>query len=301
MLRRACKVVLCALLAAATAAHAAPPLAAADRQGYAFENLRILTQQRLFGIYHGVGLLVTACQDLPAYAEATRTAHVQWQQTQQDGIEHMQVELAQFYYGPHAAEATQQDIAQALGLRDHLALTANAPELGSACATLPKALQQPRYDLAGVFKLEAAQARTQIAVRAEMQSTACSQRLPDEAPAIKSAWLQWQKHNHEIADSAKAEVLALWPLKQVDDKAQDWLDALQRRFGNPAQSSCQRLTAWLESPAADLEKVFSAPPAEEQTSATAVQVFAVHFDAGDDAPPLSSPAAQPELMKLFKP
>src|SRR5690606_26743105 len=185
---------LCGALTAAQADNAAPPLVSDTRLGYAFEFPRVLAEQRLFGIAHGASLLATACLDAPDQADAAADAYTQWYEQQQVQIEMLQSELAEFYFGPRANEASWAQIAATLKLRPAIGLAPDSEQLSAACASLPEALRQPRYDLAALFQLEAALAGMMTAARAEAQTAACSARLPEaERPALAARYAEWQQ------------------------------------------------------------------------------------------------------------
>ncbi len=143
--------VLCAaLLALPVRAAEQPPAAetAAERLGYAFEYPRVLAQQRLFGLAHGVALLAAACMDVPESAEAAQLAYGAWRQRQQGAIDTATAELSAYYRPVGNVDTEWQDVAKFMHLRDALPYEAASPELQAACATLPEALARPRYDLA---------------------------------------------------------------------------------------------------------------------------------------------------------
>lgn len=115
---------------------------AATSQGYAFERPGLLADQYIWGIAHGVRLLALACAR--AGHGAAAEAWVDWQEREAAQIDVMRAALGHYYFGQD--DVSPDAIATALNLAPTLEL---APEtLGPACATLPEALAQPRYDLA---------------------------------------------------------------------------------------------------------------------------------------------------------
>ena len=119
-----------------------------ERTGYAFDRPEIALRQHLFGLAHGVHLLVSACLGRSDYASATQTAYEAWHVHQRDTLEHLGRDLSRYYFGKRAAEAQWQDVANALGLKETIHPSLGRTPLDDACATLPQALAQPRYDLA---------------------------------------------------------------------------------------------------------------------------------------------------------
>lgn len=109
--------------------------------GYAFDRPELLADQYLWGIAHGARLLGHACGragDAGAYA-----AWAAWEERETAAIAASARRLGRHYF--RREDATPAELAAALGLRPALDL---APErLAAACATLPAALAQPRYDL----------------------------------------------------------------------------------------------------------------------------------------------------------
>ena len=79
----------CLLLAApgvrAQDAPADPPLAPV-RLGYAFDRPDILLRQRIFGLAHGVHLLLSACHDKNENADAAQQAYATWHERQRETI-----------------------------------------------------------------------------------------------------------------------------------------------------------------------------------------------------------------------
>lgn len=131
-------------MAVACATAMALPLLAEDAavpQGYAFDRPELLADQLTWGIAHGARLLALACARA-GKGEAAE-AWVAWQERERAQILAANVRLGQHYFG--MADAPADAISAALGLASALALP---PErLDPACASLAKALVQPRYDL----------------------------------------------------------------------------------------------------------------------------------------------------------
>lgn len=113
--------------------------------GYAFDNPEMLLRQRVFGLAHGVHLLLSGCLDKNENAEAVQQSYDTWHARQSGTLETVLRRLAEHHFG---TPAQWQDIARALGLQETIYPALGAVTLHDACATLPQALQQPRYDFA---------------------------------------------------------------------------------------------------------------------------------------------------------
>lgn len=136
MIRRTCAALLLAWLALPALAQDTHPPA-----GYRFDNPQLLTQQLLWGVFHGARLLALACQARGDHQAAL--AYADWMERQRPRIRGAQRDLARFYF--HQESAAPEAISAVLGLKPVLNV---APKLlEQACATLPEALAQERYDL----------------------------------------------------------------------------------------------------------------------------------------------------------
>jgi len=118
------------------------------RHGYAFDRPELLQQQRIFGLAHGVHLLLSACHDKNENADAAQRAYASWHERQREAIGAVRAALAAHHFGAQAGQAQWQDVARALGLRETVYPSLGAISLQEACATLPAALAQERYDFA---------------------------------------------------------------------------------------------------------------------------------------------------------
>lgn len=139
--------------APAVAAAVAPATAASElqalpgRTGYAADQPEILLRQRLFGLAHGISLLAAACLDLPAHSTPVQDAYAAWHAKQGKTIGIIVHDLADYYFGPRAGEATWPDLSRALNLTDNIQPALGEVTLHAACATLPDAIARPRYAL----------------------------------------------------------------------------------------------------------------------------------------------------------
>ena len=150
--------VLCAALLGAARADDAPQTSAAPetppalqvlpgRLGYAFAQPEILLRQRLFGLAHGLSLLAAACLDLPEHSTPIQNAYAAWHAKQCKAIETIVHDLAEYYFGPRAAEAQWPDVSRALNLADSIQPALGEITLYAACASLPTAIVRERYEL----------------------------------------------------------------------------------------------------------------------------------------------------------
>ena len=136
-----------------TPAEARPALEViSGRMGYAVDRPQILNRQRLFGLAHGLSLLAAACLDLPAYSTPIQDAYAVWHAKQAKTIETIAHDLADYYFGPRAAEADWPDLSRALNLRDSIEPALGEITLHAACASLPAAIVRPRYELDRMLK-----------------------------------------------------------------------------------------------------------------------------------------------------
>lgn len=298
MRRCAIAALLCGALnaiGAESATSAPPPLVSIERQGYAFEYPRVLAEQRLFGIAHGVALLAENCRDAAATAQATADAYARWYDEQRLQIEDLKSNLAAFYYGPRAHEASWQHIAAALNLRSKLDL--GAERQASACASLPEALRQPRYDLSSLFQLEAALATMAQAVRIEAQAAACATQLPEaERAPLSAAYADWQRNEAATLESAPAQLQHYWTSTATPGKPEDWVEALKQRYAKPPAATCAGLAAVLLTPEASLAYSFAPPPAvqpaAEPEATPTEQVSAVSSSTPGAVQTLAEPAEE---------
>jgi hypothetical protein len=233
------------------------------RQGYAFEFPRVLAEQRLFGIAHGVALLAEACHPDPAVT----SAYAEWRERQREPLDAIKNELAVFYYGTHAADASWANVASTLNLRPRLDL---APErLQEACASLPQALQEARYDIAGRLRLEAALAQNALAIRVETQHDVCATRLADHDGAILAEhYAAWASRENAAATEARARLDQEWVANAMSGEADDVIKALRHKYSNPPQATCEKLADWLDTPAATIEQAFAPAPPPVDVSGT---------------------------------
>ncbi len=109
--------------------------------GYEVDNPRILAQQLLWGVVHGVRLLGLACQRRGDGTAAQ--AYVDWLDRQWPRIRAAERDLSRHYF--KREQVPMEAIDGALKLKP--ALERPDADLGPACASLPDTLATPRYDL----------------------------------------------------------------------------------------------------------------------------------------------------------
>jgi hypothetical protein len=251
---------LCAWLCIAGAAAQQPSqLEAPERNGYAFEYPLILAQQRLFGIAHGIDLLATACRALPPEtAAAAEAAYALWRVREEAAIAAARRDLGEYYFGD--PEATWQAVSRKLVLKDALDVAPN--DLQPACASLPEALQQPRYALAERFRLEELMARVVAATEIEARERACRPLFSDEALTLHEArYAVWQEINQPLLDEAKKALAQAWPGDAPAVSFDEWYAELGRKTqagGTP--SRCVAFSESLKRPEMALRNVFRRPP-----------------------------------------
>lgn len=283
--------ILCGALFAAHAETSAPPLVSNERQGYAFEFPRVLAEQRLFGVAHGVSLLATACLDSPAESEAASAAYTRWYEQQQTQIDMLKNELAEFYFGAHAPEASWEHVAEALKLRTSLGLAPDSKELQAACASFPNALRQPRYDLTALFQLEAALAAMKTAARAESYTAACAARLPEpQRVGVNTHYAQWQAREAAALAAAQSQMQTYWQSTGTPGKAEDWLKATRKRYSAPTDIACAELSDWLDGATSSLAQSFIPAPVVAAPAQAADNTVST---VTDNRPPAAVPETTP--------
>lgn len=123
------------------------------QRGYAFDRPDLLLRQRIFGLAHGVHLLLSGCLDKAENAEAVQQAYDVWHETQRVALESVRLTLAEHHFGEQGERAHWQDIARVLGLKETIYPSLGTVPLPEACATLPQVLTQDRYDFAAQLRL----------------------------------------------------------------------------------------------------------------------------------------------------
>lgn len=230
------------------------------REGYAFGTPRILAQQRLFGIGHGVELLANACRAVPETAAASEAFYALWRVGQEVSIAAAVSDLSEYYFGNH--DATGQALAQKLALKDALDLAPESNELRAACASLPEALQQPRYDLAERFRLEELMTRAVTAVEIEAREQHCRKIFEPQLLELHDArYALWREINLPVLAESNKALAAAWPADGPAASFDEWYAELRSKTqagGTPA--ACLTFSESLKRPDMALRNVFRMPP-----------------------------------------
>jgi hypothetical protein len=229
------------------------------RAGYAFDHPRILVQQRLFGLAHGVTLLAAACVNEPVYREPLTWVYTAWKEQQAAAIEASTRDLARYYFADRAAKATKLDILQALKLKDRLSLKPASRELQAACDTFAEAIKKPRYNLSQQFHLQSLASRLAAATATESRAAACRTMISaQEAARLDESVALW----HQMVDAgvadAKAALEQHWDDSQLDGTLDEWL--VQARANGKRRvtaEGCDRLSQWLRTKQANPDAAFN--------------------------------------------
>ncbi|MGE5467792.1 MAG: hypothetical protein ACM3Y9_10250 [Ignavibacteria bacterium] len=244
------------LFSALVAAQPAP----LEREGYAFDAPRILAQQRLFGIAHGVALLATACRAVPETASAAEAAYALWRVREQAAIDAAAQDLGEYFFGNR--ETDWQTIARKMLLKESLDLPGDSEQLAAACASLPEALQQPRYELSERFHLEELMAQVVAAAELEARERHCRGLFPEAfLPIHEARYEGWREINAPLLAQALKELAERWPADAPAPSFDEWYAELRRRTqaaGNLRQ--CIAFSESLKRPEAALRNVFGMPP-----------------------------------------
>lgn len=250
---------LCAWLLVAPAFAQVQPPAVPERSGYAFDYPRILAQQRLFGIAHGVKLLADACSEMPETATAAEGAYALWRSRQQAAIAAAAADLGDYYFGNR--EADWQALAQKLSLKEALDLAPQSDALQAACASLPEALQQPRYDLAERFRLEQLMARTVEATEVEARERHCRGLFSGQLLELHDArYALWREINLPVLAEGNRALAEAWPADAPAATFDDWYAELRRKTqAGGTLEDCVAFSESLKRPDMALRNVFRMP------------------------------------------
>lgn len=244
----------------ALATHAQEAAAPPTRSGYAFDSPRVLTQQRLFGLAHGIALLAGACRASPPHAPSSTVAYMAWQERQAPTIAAAVADLGRYYFGSAAVEPAA--LVRQLALKEALDPAPDAPELAAACATLPEALAQPRYDLAARWRQEEAMAQVVVAADIAARDRHCRERLSDLALQLHTArYDTWREINEPLLQQASARLEREWPVDAPAATFAAWRAELYRttRAGG-STADCLAFSASLKQPDSALRNAFRLPP-----------------------------------------
>ena len=243
------------------ASSSAPPLQLLHT-GYAFDHPRVLVQQRLFGLAHGVTLLAAACVEEPAYREPITLAYTEWKEQQASTIDASTDDLARYYFGHRAIEATRLDVVRALKLEDRLTLKPESKDLHAACDSFIESVRKPRYDLRQQFQLQLLASRLAEASATEARIDACRASLAArESAELDKAVAQWRQTFDTGVALAKATIEQRWSNSQLDGTFDEWL-AQSRDQGkrSAVAERCKNMSQWLLTNRANPDDAFDRAP-----------------------------------------
>lgn len=250
---------------AAAATLREPLTVAPEREGYAFDRPRILAQQRLLGVAHGVSLLASACMDVPAHIDATLAVYLPWRADQEKAITQAERELARHYFGTRANEARWTDLLQALKLKNQLDLAPGSSELAAACETLPAALVRARYALERQLRLQGLLAEVTMGIEAELRRDWCRKNL-DGLPrdVFEVRYETWREINVPRIEQAAAALKVEWPVEGPAESLAQWEAELRGDVTvRGSVADCMGFSESLKRPQAALRLLFA--PATEGT------------------------------------
>jgi hypothetical protein len=235
-----------------------PSLTPAHKE-YAFSQPRILVQQRLFGLAHGIRLLAAACATDPRHRQGSQSAYKDWHEKQAATIESSYLDLARHYYGDRAAEADWPAVARALNLKQELDPVPDSKQLDDACATLAEALARPRYNLLDLYLLQSMAARLGNAARVEAEVASCKAlSSPGQDTALADAYVLWAQVYSAGVEEAKNMLMLRWDDSQLEGSYDDWVTQASASGTRAASARyCSELPQWLLSPEADPDAEFN--------------------------------------------
>lgn len=231
-------------------------------EGYAFDHPRVLAQQRLFGLAHGVTLLAAACVSDPRYRETLALAYAEWSEQQAATIDASMHDLSRYYFADRAAEATRLDIARALKLDDRLSLKPDSKELRNACETFVEALHRPRSDLHDQYRLLFLAARLDAATTTEAEAEACHALLADaDIAQLNEALMLWRTKYGAGVEAAKTTLEQHWPDLRIEATLEELL-ARARENGKrvAVKANCNTMAARLLTRKLDPDAAFDIEP-----------------------------------------
>jgi hypothetical protein len=246
-------------------------LTAQRQQAYAFDQPRLLVQQELFGLAHGISLLADACEyrDQQPLAAADKAVLADWQAKQADFLAQMQHELGRFYFGDLAQNQTwpvltskerSREIALAMKLPQELDVSGS--KLTAACQSLAQAVQQARYDLAWRFRIERHLAQLQVAANDEARIKQCDALLQTDVAAqqkLAQAATVWRERYQADLDAARSGIKSQWQPSSDAETEKRRSAALQPEPVKVTltEAQCRKLPDWLGSDAANPDHEFN--------------------------------------------
>jgi hypothetical protein len=182
--------------------------------GYEFGKPRLLTQQLLWGLAHGVKLLATACRDEESGAEAIAKAYTEWLDRYRERIDNATRDLSRHYFRQDAVSA--EELIATLHLKTELGLRPD--ELSTACASFVEVIEAPRYDLELFYVLRQDAARVERAEVVRARVAACLKKLAAESVVgLEASFSAWAQAN-ELVESVSRSRLFTHKGDSADDR-----------------------------------------------------------------------------------
>ncbi len=244
-----------------------------QHRGYAFEQPKILSLQRLFGLAHGVTLLAVTCLADGAATKSRETlllAYAKWDQAQTPVIEEAERTLSSYFFGDHAAEAKWSDIVTAIGLKNNLDLKPGSLEMVAACDSLPDTLEKSRYNLRQQYQLQTLASRLAKVVTLEAEGEACLPQLSESSRAdLTDALARWRENTAASAEEARATLTLHWADAQLDGTLEGWISQAQEQGSRAAKAkmatgdavpTCAAMSSWLSTQYSDPDDDFKPRP-----------------------------------------
>jgi hypothetical protein len=236
------------LTTACLAAPARSQEAPARPDGYEFGRPRLLTQQLIWGLAHGVKLLAETCRG-QENGEAVAKAYAGWLERYDQRIQGAARELSRHYFGQDAAAV------EALNAALHLKARLDLPpdDLASVCSSAVQAINAPRHDLDLFYALRRDAARVERAEAVRGRVAACLDKLVAEPAAdLAARFSTWAQANELFEDVSRSRLLTL-----KGDSADDRQWRRDAGAGAvPPAANCDRLAGELAGPAYALRNVF---------------------------------------------
>jgi hypothetical protein len=234
------------LVATPARSQEAPP----PPDGYAFRKPRLLTQQLIWGLVHGVKLLAETCRG-QENGQAVANAYADWLERYDRRIQGAARDLSRHYFGQDAAPAEALNVA--LHLKPQLDLPPD--DLAPACSSAVEAINAPRHDLDLFYALRRDAARVERAEAVRARVAACLKSLAAEpAASLEAKFAAWAQVNELFENVSRSRLLSL-----KGDSAEDRQWRHEAGAGAvPPAVECDKLAGDLAEPAYALGNVFGA-------------------------------------------
>jgi hypothetical protein len=236
------------LTAACLAAPVRGQEAPARTDGYEFGKPRLLTQQLIWGLAHGVKLLAETCRGQEV-GQAVASAYADWLERYKLRIQGAARDLSRHYFGQDAVAA------EALNAALHLKAQLDLPpdDLAPACSSAVQAIEAPRHDLDLFYALRRDAARVERAEAVRSRVAACLDKLAAEPAAhVAARFAAWVQANDLLENVSRSRLLAL-----KGDSADDRQWRRDAGAGAiPPAADCDHLAGELAGPGYALGNVF---------------------------------------------